>query len=86
MLASFSRKNLIQRTPFVTVYGSAASRCFSTEQTGQEIKSMPMFREEAREKMLRRKELFDMFKEWKLMVGFDFHVQIKSQHKMFSSK
>ena len=42
--------------------------------------------ETARERLSRRKDLETLMKTWKLKVGFEFHVQMKTKHKMFSSK
>ena len=48
--------------------------------------AIPMYKESPRERMLRRKELQSLQEKWKLKVGFEFHVQMNTSHKMFSSK
>ena len=47
---------------------------------------IPMKRETPKQKSERRKGLEDIMKVWKLKIGFEFHVQIKTKHKMFSCK
>lgn len=42
--------------------------------------------ESAKDRLNRRKELETLMKVWKLKVGFEFHVQMKTKYKMFSSK
>jgi len=46
---------------------------------------MPMKRETPKQKSERRRGLEEIMKVWKLKIGFEFHVQIKTKHKMFSS-
>jgi len=46
----------------------------------------PTNHETPKQKSERINNLEEMMKIWKLMVGFEFHVQIKTKHKMFSSK
>jgi hypothetical protein len=47
---------------------------------------MPMKRETPKQKSERRRGLEEIMKVWKLKIGFEFHVQIKTKHKMFSCK
>ena len=43
-------------------------------------------RETLREREDRRRELSNLMETWQCTVGFEFHVQMNSRHKMFSSK
>ena len=39
-----------------------------------------------RQREHRRKNLEKLMEQWKIKVGFEFHVQMQTRHKMFSSK
>ena len=43
-------------------------------------------RESIRAREDRKRELTKLMESWVCKVGFEFHVQLKSKHKMFSSK
>lgn len=43
-------------------------------------------KESPRERELRRRELSGLMEKWRCTVGFEFHVQMNTKHKMFSSK
>ena len=43
-------------------------------------------RETLREREDRRKELSKLMETWQCTIGFEFHVQMNTKHKMFSSK
>ena len=43
-------------------------------------------KESLREREDRRRELTGLMEKWKCTVGFEFHVQMNTKHKMFSSK
>ncbi len=49
---------------------------------GQVVKK----RETLREREDRRKELSKLMEKWQCTIGFEFHVQMNTTHKMFSSK
>ena len=51
-----------------------------------ELQPVPRGRLSPKEKTTRRKDIEEMLNKWKLRVGFEFHVQIQTKHKMFSSK
>jgi hypothetical protein len=50
------------------------------------LEPVPRGRLSPKEKTTRRKDIEEMLNKWKLKVGFEFHVQIQTKHKMFSSK
>ena len=66
--------------PSAAVYGPTMLSSFNFS-SGQVAK-----KETLRERELRRAELSRMMESWKCTVGFEFHVQMNSKHKMFSSK
>lgn len=43
-------------------------------------------KETLREREDRRRELSKLMESWQCTVGFEFHVQMNTKHKMFSSK
>jgi len=43
-------------------------------------------KETLREREDRRRELSSLMERWQCTVGFEFHVQMNTKHKMFSSK
>ncbi len=49
---------------------------------GQVVKK----KETLREREDRRKELSKLMEKWQCTIGFEFHVQMNTTHKMFSSK
>ena len=64
----------------------AATKAFSTENPAA-MEGAPVVRSESlRDRTLRRQELQKLMERWDLIVGFTFHVQMKTDHKMFSSK
>ena len=67
--------------PSSAVYGGPTMLNAFNFSSGQVAK-----KETLRERELRRAELSRMMESWKCTVGFEFHVQMNSKHKMFSSK
>ena len=64
----------------------AATKAFSTENAAA-LDGNPVVRSESlRDRTLRRQELQKLMERWDLLIGFTFHVQMKTDHKMFSSK
>ena len=52
------------------------------------LKQQPALRDQIqpKEKNNDRNDIEKMLEKWRLKVGFEFHVQIQTKHKMFSSK
>lgn len=69
-------------TPKTFARFSALASATATEQVPQ----IPLSHQSPKQKTLRRKEIHDMLTKWRLKVGFEFHAQIESKYKMFSSK
>jgi hypothetical protein len=64
----------------------AATKAFSTENPAA-MEGAPVVRSESlRDRTLRRQELQKLMERWDLIVGFTFHVQMKTDHKMFSTE
>ena len=73
--------------PFKMLAMSAAQvrpTMFNTQQFM--FSTVPKKRETLREREDRRKELSKLMEQWQCTIGFEFHVQMNTTHKMFSSK
>lgn len=79
---------MFRRNPIPVTFMTPKSFLRFSTQAQQEtsIAPLPLGTISPKQKNIRRKEIEDMLTKWRLKVGLEFHVQIDSKYKMFSSK